>query len=1003
MSFVDSYDEKTIESLKKHCDSYSPNRNLSKKVKTLLSRNNVLILENIENGLDVDISDFDSVIEDYFDGLEFSYHNYDDANVQKVKHKIGDFFRYMDSLNLKPSYKIEFVHNFFSHFDYRNDINESRGFYDLITLDSIRNSNIMKQYLSCVSYNDYANFAGRLYAYLENLDSLEQEKVHYVFRSSYETLIRFINNYDMDLSIYFSKFILSNLTKEELSIIFRTYSGCIESFFEKSSLEFIKMVMVMKNYVKKHIGRSEEFLDSVFVIFDRGRKSKIDLYRKLLVEYHDKYLNNVDDLEHDKLFNELLFYTLDCDSNLSGLVEYEVTNLESFHNEFIKEDEDMYVSAFGSRRIGFLKMKCGCFDKTKDKLNFYNTPNVKEAYLLSVYGIYLRQARFLYDKYGRFLDICEEEILESDRETFDKLKKICEIYKLDLNNAEVFNLFEQKFCDDLNGKDLEGMKDGLSFILLRSQIDDMYKNSFNKILFEPENGVVIKHVRGVPIIDPGVDFSMVVNAVNGVGDFFEIDNDFEKKYNTSRDGENQGICASFIDNQNLGVVALKGPLLGYDNLDLCPLQAMGIGDIYSETCAMSLKRSNSKTGEGNYFLTPKALTDYTRFGYNELVLDRFLRDDKNNVFKVQPSYVVVYKIDKNYTKTRMYKRGLRMAKEFKVPLILVDVVKVKENEKKIIMEMEDKLFSKRRVDCDLMKQIITRYMNNYSGSLTISRSRIEHGNFWNYENDFSEEGLRNFLDKLEEKMMSLTYAEIKEWNEAARKCYELELNKNILTDDIAEYSYSITSDEFFLKDIRFVDRCEKMTKKAIDKYLYDCGLTANGKSICIGKSPEVKTIIDLANFLYECSYLVIGEGNKKQAYMSHSADSLSEEEKEAYGLIISYLFGDYKENYFDNLCTCDKKKIKFYTKEKDFLDGINSGEFKDICQSQLLMSLATKIKEMDLMDLYDLFDPLIGKEREKAIVIKKTLVDRKYDIVNDFSKLPEKSKEKVKKRGGKNA
>ena len=119
--------------------------------------------------------------------------------------------------------------------------------------------------------------------------------------------------------------------------------------------------------------------------------------------------------------------------------------------------------------------------------------------------------------------------------------------------------------------------------------------------------------------------------------------------------------------------------LGYSNLDICNLHAMGVGDIYSETETMSLKNSNSGLGEGKYFATPKVLIDNTRFGYNELVLDRFYQDDVDNKIKVQPSYVVVYKIDENYTKTRMYKRGLRMAKEFDIPLVLVDVAKVKES------------------------------------------------------------------------------------------------------------------------------------------------------------------------------------------------------------------------------------------------------------------------------------------------------------------------------------
>ena len=54
----------------------------------------------------------------------------------------------------------------------------------------------------------------------------------------------------------------------------------------------------------------------------------------------------------------------------------------------------------------------------------------------------------------------------------------------------------------------------------------------NAYIFKVENGILIKKINGVSIIDPGVNFGMIVNAINGVGDFFEVDDGFCKKYNT---------------------------------------------------------------------------------------------------------------------------------------------------------------------------------------------------------------------------------------------------------------------------------------------------------------------------------------------------------------------------------------------------------------------------------------------------------------------------------------
>ena len=153
--------------------------------------------------------------------LEFCYHNYDDSNILSIKEKIGDLFQYVDSLDLDNSYKFDFVRNFFSRFS--DDINESRGFYELITLDTIYDSTVMNDYLNSeLVGGKFALFTKKLYAFLNSLSNLEREKVNYVFRSSYEVLAFFLEDNDSKLDFYFKKELLKGLTKEELSLIYRS-------------------------------------------------------------------------------------------------------------------------------------------------------------------------------------------------------------------------------------------------------------------------------------------------------------------------------------------------------------------------------------------------------------------------------------------------------------------------------------------------------------------------------------------------------------------------------------------------------------------------------------------------------------------------------------------------------------------------------------------------------------------------------------------------------------
>ena len=992
MGSVGSYDEKTINEFKAYLSSYD----LRLKIKSILSDYSVEILNRVEKGFDVDSCDFNDVVEDYFEQLQFNYHNYDDSNVCKIKEQIGNLFSYVDSLDLDPSYKMDLIRNFFSRFS--DDINESRGFYELITLDSIRNSDIMNDYLnSDLVGGKYALFTKKLYLFLDELSLVEQEKVNYVFRSSYEALAYFLENKDVQLSSYFIKSFLVRLTKEELSVLFRTsYLGRFDKFFA-SDERFLKVVLMMRDYVLERTGRSIELFDSLFRIFDNERDSLLKIYTGYFIEYYERFYDVSVSLEDDDLFNELLSFTYDCNGDLYIIKNSGLLSLSYFQTEWVKMEDSKYENALLSGRIGLLKLKLDLLDTKYDLFNYNDIEAVKNLYFSRMYGLYYQQARFLYNKYGRFINLISSEIDDKDRDTYQILKSICDVYKMDLRSRNNYIGFQNVFLGFIKREGIYRKTDGLSFVSLRDNIDRMYQNSFNRVLFKVDNGIVLKKVRGVPIIDPGVNFNMVVNAVNGVGEFFEVEEGFNIKYNTSNSSNNSGICASFINNENLGVVSLKGPLLGYSNLDLCNLHAMGIGDIYSETETMSLKNSNSGLGEGKYFATPKVLIDNTRFGYNELVLDRFYQDDVDNKIKVQPSYIVVYKIDDNYTKTRMYKRGLRMAKEFGVPLVLVDVEKVKENEKNIINVLEEELFSHREVNKDLMDMIITRYMNNYTGSLTITRSRKDRGNGWKYSRDFSEDGLNNFLDKLDKRLESLTYVEIREWNDAIRSCYEKERQKNCLASEICEYGCSLTKDEFLLKDMLFLEMAEKICSKHIDRYLYDCGLIEIDKVIRIDDRSDIRTVVNLANYIYECSYVIADGDNCDNVYFSTSASLLSEEEKSFYGLVISYLFGNYEKNYFDSLHLCNDK-IKFNIKNKNLLNEVNSGIFSGVTKSKELMKIVEDISMMDIDKFMDIFNPLIDSS-DKSEGITKVLATRKSKIRSDFSKLPEKEKVKVKKSG----
>ena len=78
----------------------------------------------------------------------------------------------------------------------------------------------------------------------------------------------FLETKDVELSSYFVKAFLERLTKEELSVLFRTsYLGRFDKFFGADE-RFLKVVLMMRDYVLERTGISIEFFDSLFLIFD---------------------------------------------------------------------------------------------------------------------------------------------------------------------------------------------------------------------------------------------------------------------------------------------------------------------------------------------------------------------------------------------------------------------------------------------------------------------------------------------------------------------------------------------------------------------------------------------------------------------------------------------------------------------------------------------------------------------------------------------------------------
>lgn len=944
-----------------------------KRIKEILDNRHISIFDKLEStDKDLELVDFYSLVDTYFNNLGFVYGIKED-DFYNLKDDICLFFSYIDSLNLSSIYVNAFINNFLYRLYSFGVIEESRGIYDLLTSDEIRNSKSMKNFFSNGSYfkpddlNPFPEFIKELYSCMDLLDDECLNKLKYIFHSSRE-LITYCFDHSVMMKTYFSKNLLSSFDKETLSLLFRTSLSSNYKYFYQADEKSLAIISAMNDFVVKNTGRNAEFLKQILNFFCYGNQIENKIFVNLLNEYYDKYYFKTLEVgfENDKVFLELLNFVLSTSQELDFNSKEKIDNLDSFVRLKKKNLDKLYISCFGNK--GFNKILNNTFNenidfpviRTNEELD-----NLKILFFKVVYGIDRLEAYDIVVKYGTYLKECEVEFLDSDKNTFEVLSAICNVFNMELKDEKKIKKLQESLYGYIKANGIYGVSKDSSYIMLSLLIDKMYMNVYEKNLFDISKAKVLYYQDDVSVIDAGLDFNMIVSSVNGVNVFFKDSDNMKNKYNTSSCSNNQGMCLSFINNENLGVISLTTALIGYNKFNDNSLNLMGIGDLYSETEVISLRLENKDFITGSYYLTPKAFINNTRFGYNELIFDRFLSHDENNEFKVQPSYFVCYKIDDKYMDTLMYQRSLKMASQFGVPLVLIDVKKVKKHEKRIILEKERELFSSKQVNKELLIDIITRYMNNYSGSLTIYRSQKENGNKWQYKADFSISGLSNFLKKVEKRFEDLNKDEVKEWFEALKEAYNIEKKRNQVASEVEEYAYSLCGGEFLLDDkIKFIDKVYSITDDRLNLLRYESGLLDEEKAIYSDDDKAMKVIINIANYLFEDAFVLVNHKNKKLIFQSKKIDDLSEEDLFNYGVVISYLIGNYNNNYFKNLISNPIVDLtnSLDSSLNDYLcceDSIYKDKKKHFSNVKLLR-IIDKIKEMGDVDFINMFQPMLN-------------------------------------------
>jgi len=600
--------------------------------------------------------------------------------------------------------------------------------------------------------------------------------------------------------------------------------------------------------------------------------------------------------------------------------------------------------------------------------------------------------------------------MDGDVPTLNMFKAIMNIVDLGEPNLDKkIDTLRIAYAKKIQEKGIYYVDDNVSLIIIEGLFNRMYMNTYNKILTKDSDvKKVIKYDDGVPILDAGLEFNFMLTSLAGVDNFFSKKVNMASKWNTASFSRGQGVCVSFINNENLGVITFEAPFLAFANIPQDSLNAMGCCDVFTDSFGYNLRKINdSRKGKNRFFIPGNILADETRYGYNEILLDRFLHNDDNNILKMQPSYVIFYKMDQsNYEESVEYKNSLKMAKDFGIPIMVIDVEKVKQHEKEVILEKEKELFSNIEPKPDLLKEIVNRYMNNYTGSLTIVGEKNNYG--WTSYEEFSVSGMKNFFEKLNSFIMKIDDSSLKtKWISSLRDSYLDEKRKYDIANNTENWNNSVK--DFILKDFK-IESIIRDLLKTVDVDFLSAELLIDGDSSlflsCENLSPTSQVIIDFVNFLDIGTKIKISDYNKDNinGKVATIVNIGTPEERLIENLICYYFLEDSDflpiddliYNNFElgtelNICE-DEDYSRQFNNFNYVVDKLSSNGKDSIGYDfELVDKVITKISTMDDKEFLKIFNPVIEQQSKKNLMTPEeicfTLLDKKGQFKVRFNSL----------------
>ena len=571
---------------------------------------------------------------------------------------------------------------------YQDFLNQEQSFFiDVISTPGFLNNPMVEKFVRKTLNKSISDKNTKIkYKFLLNImdyykehDRSDIDKFNYILRSCDNITTDYLfKNSDISLSDFFDSRLLSHFDKDELVYLYKFNYKRIERFLDLKNANTLFVLSELYNKVKEVAGPNYEFLYSIRNIVEREDVVNLieSYYEWVKVNAKGNDFGDTISLDDNFGTSELIKFLISLSYDGEKTCCSDIVEFLNAADENRKICHEVILGKGAVEKVFY-----GVFDESDfpniSNLNSSYLEKFKSSFLEHVYGIDMDNASYIVEFYGKYLDefykdlppkpedISTEEWLNSldesklvfkkeDYVTLQILTSICNVYKLYVSDESIdekLSVLQKTYLKNLNEKGILGNSKHVCFPILENALNKLYLNSFSKRLMQvSDSKKIIGEHNGVMLLDAGVEFDMIVTSIGAVKDIFDEDINMALRWNTASSSHSLGLSTSHISSQNMGVFTIGSPILGFVELDDISLNMMGTSDIYTQLATFFLKRFNKATLSKNRTFVPGSImSDETRYGYNELLLDRFVNgDDDNN--KLQPSYIVYYKFDDEYEK-----------------------------------------------------------------------------------------------------------------------------------------------------------------------------------------------------------------------------------------------------------------------------------------------------------------------------------------------------------------